>query len=223
MSRASQRGGGPGRGFGGELFQEQEREQREHAKENQIPRQRQRRGYAAVDEVEAIEVPRAFQREHAGQADEREGVQREQDREAEQQHDEQQREAEHGRGIGERQPQRDHDEQQERQRGGTGGQQRGERFRRCEVAGEFEAGLERIRADLADEPHAGDHEEDRDRAEQVERSRQPGEVGRDLEDERACSRQREQQHHEHGNQRGRNGRERDGEQIHEQNERPDEE
>ena len=127
-----------------------------------------------------VEMPRAFQGERADEADERHPVERKDFRQAEQQHDEQQREAEHRRRIGQRQPQRGHDEQQERQHGGTGGQQRGQSFLALNVAGEFQAGFERVRLEFAREPHAGGDEEHRERAEQEKRSRQAGEVGREF-------------------------------------------
>ena len=224
LRRPGERGGGPRKSFVREFFQEHEWEYREHAEENQIPaEQHRRRNKIWIADVELSEMPGTFKGERADETDERHPFEGEDFRQPQQQHDEQERQTEHRRRIGQRQPQRGHDEQQKRQHGGTRRQQRGHCFIGVDVAGNVQAGFEGFGFEFPREPHAGDDEKHRERAEQEERGRQAGEVGWDFENQRAGRGEREQQHREHGQQRRRHHRQHDGEQVHQQHERPDEE
>ena len=89
------------------------------------------------------------------------------------------------------------------------------------VVAKFNPSLQGVGFEFPDKPDARGDKKNHERAEQEKRGWQAGKVGGDFENERAGGNECQQQHREHRQQRSRQRRERDGQQIHEQNERPD--
>jgi hypothetical protein len=70
LGQTGQGGRGPGHDVAAKLLEEQEREDHEHGEEEDVPGQR----LGGVRRIKPAEMPGAFQRRHAGQADRRQPV-----------------------------------------------------------------------------------------------------------------------------------------------------